>query len=167
MSQYYPTIMSRHHQIRQAYKAKADAERSDIEKIADWMTINFGSVPFLLLNAAFFSIWIMINTGLVPGVAIFDPFPFGFLTMIVSLEAIFLAIIVLISQNRAQRIDEIREEIDLQVNTIAETEVTKILKMLKEISIKQNIDLSHDEELQYMLQPVDSDEISKAIASQI
>ena len=54
-----------------------------------------------------------------PGIKPFDPYPFGFLTMVVSLEAIILAILVLISQNRASRVDDIREEIDLQVNIIA------------------------------------------------
>ena len=97
-------------------KGKADEKRSPMARIADTLTAVFGSMPFLLLNVAWFVVWIVINVGLIPGIEPFDPFPFGFLTMVVSLEAIALAIIVLMSQNRSAKILDLREEVDLQVN---------------------------------------------------
>src|SRR5258706_16450649 len=98
-------------QIFQSFEVKANAKRTFAEKLADTMTARFGSMTFLAINAIWFGSWIVINTGLIPFVTLFDPFPFGLLTMVVSLEAIFLAIIVLISQNRAAKIDDLREEV--------------------------------------------------------
>jgi uncharacterized membrane protein len=91
---------SRRRHIIHSYKARSDERRTLWERVADTSTAMFGSVTFLSLNTVWFTVWILLNTG-VFGNQAFDPFPFGFLTMIVSLEAIFLAIIVLISQNRA------------------------------------------------------------------
>src|SRR5687768_109734 len=116
--------------VIKSFKAKADAKRTPAEKFADWLTTKFGSVTFLAVNALWFVTWILINTGKVPVIAPFDPYPFGFLTMVVSLEAIFLAIIVLISQNREARIGELREEIELQISTISESELTKLIGLM-------------------------------------
>src|SRR5690606_26614419 len=124
-------------------------------------------VPFLLLNILWFAIWIPANLGLVPGIAIFDPFPFGLLTMVVSLEAIVLAIIVLISQNRASRLADLREEMSLQVDQISENEVTKVLELLVKISKQQGIDLSHDRELQMMLRRTDTDEMIEELEAEV
>jgi uncharacterized membrane protein len=159
--------IGRRHRIIKSLKARADERRSGAEKFADWLTNYFGTVTFLSLNAAWFTVWIVVNTGLVPGVAPFDPFPFGLLTMIVSLEAIFLAIIVLISQNRAERVADLREEIDLQINTIAEKEVTKIMRMLATLLEKNGLDIQNDVELQEMLRPVDSNSLQQRLEKQL
>src|SRR5688572_11004757 len=118
--------VSRRRHVIKSFKAKADAKRTGAEKFADLLTQKFGSVLFLGLNAMWFAVWMVWNTGLIPGLQAFDPFPFGLLTMTVSLEAIFLAIIVLISQNREAKVNELREEVDLQINMIAEEEITKL-----------------------------------------
>ncbi len=131
-------------------KAKANEKRNTAEKIADWLTSYFGSITFLLLNVVFFGVWIVINTGHT-SVEPFDEFPFNFLTMVVSLEAIFLAIIVLISQNRESRVGELREEIDLQINTIAEEETAKILELLIMIAEKQGVEVSYDDDLKRLM----------------
>jgi len=149
--------------IVKSFESKANKNRTVSEKIADTMTERFGSMAFFIINALWFFCWILINTNLIPGVKPFDPFPFGLLTMIVSLEAIFLAIIVLISQNRASKIDDIREEIGLQMTTIAEEEITKIMKLQVMLLKKQGIDLSDDKELQQMLQPTDKGRIEKKL----
>jgi uncharacterized membrane protein len=165
-------ILSHQEKIRlrrsviQSYRAKADARRSFTEKFADWMTENLGSTGFLLFNVLWFVIWIVLNSEVFP-IESFDPFPYGFLTMVVSLEAIFLAIIVLISQNRAARIAEIREEVDLRINTIAEGEITKVIQMLNMLLEKNGIDLSSDSELKQMLKPVDSREIETLLEEQL
>ena len=94
------------------------------QRIADVIAEFSGSIPFLVLNAVFFTVWILANV--IPQIT-FDPFPFGLLTMIVSLEAIFLSIFVLVSQNRQSDKDRIRNELDYQVNLKAELGVSVLL----------------------------------------
>ena len=86
----------------------------------------------IFVHAAWFAIWIAANAGLLP-LRPFDPFPFTLLTTIVSLEAIFLTLFVMASQNRLTREADRRAHLDLQVNLLAEQEMTVVLQMLKEI----------------------------------
>jgi uncharacterized membrane protein len=92
-----------------------------LQRIADWIAWFSGSMPFLMINGGWFIVWIIINT-LAVGIA-FDPYPFGLLTMIVSLEAIFLSCFVLISQNRQAEKDRVRSDIEYEVNIKAELEI--------------------------------------------
>src|SRR6185369_30118 len=94
-------------------------------RIADWIAWFSGSMAFLILNGGWFVIWIAINT-LPLGLPHFDPFPFGLLTMIVSLEAIFLSCFVLISQNRQAQKDKVRADIEYEVNIKAELEIAHL-----------------------------------------
>jgi uncharacterized membrane protein len=151
----------------QSVKAKADAKRSTSERVADWLTEKFGTMAFLVLNFAWFGVWIIINSGLIPGIEPFDPFPFTFLTMVVSLEAIGLAIIVLMSQNRASKIADLREEVDLQVDTTTEAELTKLLVLMKRLLEKEGIDVSSDPELDAMLEPTDVDKLETVLENQV
>lgn len=145
------------------YKAKIDLTRTRREQVADFLTQNFGTVSFLLLNFIWFAFWIPANLGIIPGVPIFDPYPFGFLTTAVSLEAIFLAVIVLISQNREANITDLREEIDLQINLLAEQKITRIINMLDEIHDHLGLPADDDEELIEMKQMKDIDDIEKEL----
>jgi CRP/FNR family cyclic AMP-dependent transcriptional regulator len=111
---------------------------SPIQRVADWIAWFSGSMYFLLLNAVWFIVWVGINT-LPLGIAQFDPFPFGLLTMIVSLEAIFLSCFVLISQNRQSEKDHIRSDIEYEVNIKAELEVAHL---------HEKIDHSHEQMLE-------------------
>ena len=147
--------------IFRSIKAKADAKRTNMERMADWMTSNFGSNTFLLLNIFLFIGWILINTNQIQFIPAFDSFPFNLLTNIVSLEAIILAIFVLISQNRTAKIDDLREETHLQLNLISEREITKLMKMTALLLEKEGIDLSQDPELKKMISPVSEEEIEK------
>lgn len=157
----------KHHQLLvRSYRAKADAKRTFSDKVADKLTSRFGTVPFLVLNALWFAIWILLNTKVIPGIKPFDPFPFGLLTMIVSLEAIFLAVIVLISQNRGAKIAELREEIDLQVNSIAESEVSKVIELLR-ILMKKNGINTDDPEIDEMARPIKSADIERILEKQL
>lgn len=148
------------------YKAKADAKRTWAERFADFLTTKFGSVVFLSVNALWFLVWILVNSGALPIVEPFDPYPFSFLTMVVSLEAIFLAIIVLISQNREARIGELREEIELQVSTIAEGELTKLINLMVALLEKEGVKLD-DPELRKMLKPVDQPKLEKQLENEL
>jgi uncharacterized membrane protein len=96
-----------------------------LQRIADWISWFSGSMWFLLINAIWFVAWIGVNT-LPLGVPAFDPYPFGLLTMIVSLEAIFLSCFVLISQNRQAEKDRVRSDIEYEVNIKAELEVAHL-----------------------------------------
>jgi uncharacterized membrane protein len=159
------TVQRRRRAIK-SFKAKADAKRSPTEKFADFLTIKFGTVTFLTLNFIWFAVWISLNTGHFFGVKQFDPFPFGLLTMIVSLEAIGLAIIVLISQNREARVSELREEVELQINTIADGELTKIINLMAILLENQGIKID-DPEIKKMLKPIDSAEMIRQLEEEL
>jgi len=154
-------LVARHREKIKSLKAKIDLDRKLSDKIADFLTDSFGTVLFLSLNALWFLVWVILNTGLIPGFDPFDPFPFGLLTMVVSLEAIFLAIIVLISQNRSARIAELREEIDLQINVRAEEEITRILIILDQIHDHLGLAPQDDQELIAMKQKTNLEELEK------
>lgn len=104
---------------------EAEEKISALQRVADWISWFSGSMSFLLLNALWFIIWIALNT-MPLGVAQFDPYPFGLLTMIVSLEAIFLSCFVLISQNRQAEKDRVRSDIEYDVNIKAELEIAHL-----------------------------------------
>jgi uncharacterized membrane protein len=105
-------------------------------RLADAITDFTGSLAFVYIHVVWFGLWVLLNIGLIhiPHISEFDPFPFGLLTMIVSLEAIFLSTFVLISQNRLAEASEKRAELDLQVNLLAEQKATKVLEMLDQIT---------------------------------
>ena len=96
-----------------------------LQRIADWLAWFSGSMPFLISHTFWFIIWVSLNTFIL-GDHAFDPFPFGLLTMIVSLEAIFLACFVLISQNRQAQKDKVRADIEYEVNIKAELEIAHL-----------------------------------------
>ncbi len=145
--------------------AKLARKRPWYSRAADFMTHYFGTVNFFVINAVFFLIWILVNTGLLPGIAPFDPFPFNFLTMFVSLEAIFLSVIVLISQNKESEVADLRDELDFEINVRAENEITKILNMLEEIREKIGLPPETDKELLEMEQPTDIEQLEAEIQS--
>ena len=115
---------------------KITKARSFGGRIADAITDFTGSMAFVYVHVVWFAVWILLNIGLIhiPHVSEFDKFPFSLLTMIVSLEAIFLSTFVLISQNRLAAASEKRAELDLQVNLLAEQKATKVLEMLDQIT---------------------------------
>ena len=155
------------HWFYQTYQSEAIRKRTFSEKLADLITSKSGSMTFLMINAIWFTVWIVINFGIVPDIAPFDPYPFGFLTMVVSLEAIALAIIVLISQNREQKINSIREETLLQLDIITEKEITKALDLLVKIAKHNNIKIDDDRELLRMLSPTDHHRIKQKLEKEI
>jgi len=113
------------------------------QRIADTIAEFSGTVAFLMINVVWFGAWLVWNELWASGAA-FDPFPFGLLTMIVSLEAIFLSIFVLISQNRQAAKDRIAAEIDHQVNTKAEIEIGLVLGRLDDL--ERSMHYNHHEQ---------------------
>jgi uncharacterized membrane protein len=104
-----------------------------VNRVSDAITHFSGTIAFVILHGLWFAIWIAVNLGWTPHVAVFDPYPFNFLTLIVSLEAIFLSTFVLMSQNRMSYQAERRAHLDLQINLLAEQETTAILQLLQRI----------------------------------
>ena len=149
-----------------AIKAQRAAERSTIDAIADALNTAASSTAFLVFHAIWFTIWVLWNTG-VFGARIFDPFPFGLLTMIVSLEAIVLAIFVLMAQRRESAIAELREEMSLQVALRLEEEVTKTLQLVAGLYTRLGHRVAEDPELHEMLQPLDIAAIERELMLQI
>jgi uncharacterized membrane protein len=150
-----------------ALKARHAAGRSPLENAADRLTRVASSGYFLAAHALWFITWILWNTGHIAGLPPIDPFPFGLLTMIVSLEAIFLSIFVLMAQRRESSIAELREEITLHVLLRAEEEVTKTLQLVVGLYPRLGHRLAEDPELADMMKPLDPDSIERQITSQI
>ena len=123
-------------------------DRSRGEHISDAISGLASTPAFALAHVYFFAGWLVTQTGMVPLVPIFDPFPFTFLTLVVSLEAIFLSLFVLISQTRMTRQTDLLSHLDLQVNLLTEQESTKTLKLLYAIAKHLEIpDLPSDQTL--------------------
>jgi uncharacterized membrane protein len=114
-------------------------DRTKADRMADAIASFTGSLKFVALHAAFFGVWIAINLGWAPGIPRFDPYPFMMLSTVVSLEAIFLSTFVLVKQNRMSRREDLRAHLDLQINLLAEREMTVVLQMLEGISNRMGV----------------------------
>lgn len=140
----------------------AQKERTAADRVADVITRFCGTIWFVWIHVAWFTFWIGANCGLVSKP--FDPFPFNFLTLVVSLEAIFLSTFILISENRQSRIDERRSSLDLQINLLAEQENTKMLQLLKEICQKLGINPDKDPSVALLEEATQPDKLLDQIA---
>ena len=104
------------------------------EATVSWLSSFMGSLPFMYIHLGFVAVWILINVGAVPGVHPFDPFPFVMLAMMASVEAIFLSVFVLISQNRMAILADRRADLDLQISLLAEHEITRLIQLVDGIA---------------------------------
>jgi len=127
-------------------RLEAARRRGPGDRLADAITAFAGRMAFIYIHVLWFGGWIAVNTGHL-GIRPFDPFPYGLLTLIVSLEAIFLATLVLISQNRLGAESERRADLGLQIGLLTEHELTHALYMLDAIQDKLGIDNNQDREL--------------------
>lgn len=118
------------------------------ERVADFLTMLSGDIRFVYFSFLWFFSWITINVGLIPGIEPFDPFPFGLLTMVVSLEAIFLSLFVLMSQNRQAAREKVRNDIEYEINVKAEMEIRHLSKQLDEMQaiMAQHFGVLHDQQ---------------------
>ena len=113
-------------------------------------------MSFVIVHVLWFTVWITGNLGMIPGVTPFDPFPCAFLTLIVSLEAIFLSTFVLMSQNRMSHQADKRAHLDLQINLLAEQEATMMLQMLQRICRHLGLETeTSDEEVRQLIKETD------------
>jgi uncharacterized membrane protein len=146
--------------IRKILKLRAQSalDRSFSERLADGITTFSGRLSFVYFHAVWFGAWLLLNTGWF-GIKVFDPFPYGLLTMIVSLEAIFLSTFVLISQNRLSEESDRRADLDLHVGLLTEAELTRVLKMLHAIHDKLGIENHELEELADLELPTNPEDV--------
>lgn len=157
---------SRMHSAFRAIKAQHAGEQTPMQGFADWLTRVASSTGFFFGHVIGFAMWLFWNSSISPFPK-FDPFPYGFLTMVVSLEAIFLSIFVLMSQGRESAIGELREELTLQVNLKIEEEITKTLHLVAGLYTRMGHTISHDPELQEMLKPLDPAQMEREVTEQI
>jgi CRP/FNR family cyclic AMP-dependent transcriptional regulator len=130
----------------------AEDNRTTVQKAADWIADFSGSIPFLMLHILFFAVWILLNVRQIPGAPMFDPFPYGLLTMVVSLEAIILSVFVLLSQNRQAAKERIRGDIEYEVNIKAEMEVAHLHEKVDQIGATASETAARVRSLERLLQ---------------
>jgi uncharacterized membrane protein len=129
-------------EVIRVWEEAALHQRSRVEQLSDRITQIAGGTPVLVLHVIWFTFWLVANLRLIPDVKPFDPFPFQLLTTIVSLEAIFLTLFVLASQNRLTRQSDKRAHLDLQINLLAEWESTVALRILQDVASHLKVKLS-------------------------
>lgn len=149
-----------------AIKAQYAAHRSALDRFVDGLNNVASSTSFLVVHVVVFTVWLLWNSGSL-GIPPIDPRPFGLMTTIVSLEAIFLSIFVLMAQKRESAIAELREELGLQVSLRVEQEVTKTLQLVAGLYTRLGHRVSDDPELTHMLQPLDVKAIERDLLAQI
>lgn len=143
----------------------ADRQRSLQDRLADSITAFSGSMAFLYAHIVWFGLWVAINCGYVRGIQPFDKYPFNFLTMVVSLEAIFLSTLVMISQNRSSAQSDERADLDLQIDMLGEYEITRILQVVTAIGKKLEVAGCDDEELLQLEKTVMPAEVLREMAA--
>lgn len=154
------------HHIVRSFEVQELKKRPLVVKMADFLTSGFGTITFLVGNVVIYAFWILMNEGKIPGLPMVDPYPYSFMNSFVSIEAIILSIIVLMSQNRQNQRDTLRNELALQVELISEREITKILKLLKEM-LAENSKLKDDPELDEMTNVIDAGYIERKLTEQL
>lgn len=137
------TIIQRNIRKILSIRMKAVRERSVQDRLANALTSFSGSMRFFYVHVVWFALWFFLNTGHL-GIHPFDPYPYGFLTVVVSLEAIFLATFVLISQNTLAKESERLADLGLHTSLLTEHELTRVLQMLR--VIQDRIGISNDED---------------------
>lgn len=139
----------------------AVAQPSVADRIASFVARFAGSIWFAVVHLVLVVAWIAINS--IPGLPHWDPYPFTLLTMWASLEGVFIASFILISQNYAMRLSERRAQLDLQVNLLAEQETTKALELLNEIARQVGARSGDDREVQALAEATRLDAVAKQI----
>ena len=146
--------------IRQLEEA-AKQERSTSDLVAEVIANFCGSMTFVWVHVAWFGGWIILN--LIPGIRHIDPFPFTFLTLVVSLEAIFLSTFILISQNHDSKINDRRNHLDLQINLLSEQENTRMINLLRVIAEKLECEIPNDSELEILSEETKPEKVIEQI----
>lgn len=143
---------------------RTQAQRSASDQFGDWLIFRAGQASSIALHAAWYAAWILWNWSRSPFAPKFDPYPFSALTTLVSLEAIFLSLLILASQGRDSRRAEERAHLDLQVNLLAEKEATKLLQMTRALCLHFKLPEARDPEIADLAKRTRPEELAEAIS---
>lgn len=154
-------LMQRNVELICKLEESAKQERTRTDFVAEGIANFCGSMTFVWVHVIWFGGWIVIN--LLPRLPHVDPFPFTFLTLVVSLEAIFLSTFILISQNHDTKISERRNHLDLQINLLSEQENTKMITMLQAIAAKVGAEVNEDPHLQALSEETEPEKLVRQI----
>jgi uncharacterized membrane protein len=156
------------HRCHHANREDFLKQRSIGDRISEVVSNLAGSIGFVIVHAVVFSAWIVINLGLIPGLPVFDRFPFGLLSLIVGLEAIFLSTFVLMTQNRQSHQADHWAHLDLQISLLAEQEIAKILQLSRAVCRRLGIENQiQDRDLQEMIEKKSVGELAEKLAEDL
>lgn len=159
-----PAPVVRNVQTIAEMEAAASAARKPLDRLSDRVSDFAGSSSFLVIHVVWFTGWILINTLTARPI---DPYPFTFLTFLVSLEAIFLTSFVLISQNHLEAQAHRRAALDLQINLLAERELTGVLRVVTDIAAHLGVPVAAgDENLQELIEQTDVAAVAQTVEGQ-
>ena len=151
-------------------KQEEDAleRRSSSERFADGIGLFAGSLPFVLFHLALLLAWVLVNSGEIRGLRPFDPYPFSLFAMIVAVEAVILSSFILMRQNRMMRRGELRDHLNLQVDLLAEKEITKVLQMVRAICGHLGLkDIMGDKEIRELSQTTSIESLSQTLEDRL
>jgi uncharacterized membrane protein len=144
-------------------RRNAERKKTLSERVADSITAFAGSMWCVYAHVLLFGGWIFLNLGWINGIRPFDPFPFVMLAMAASVEAIFLSTFILITQNRMQRLADRRAELDLQINLLAEHELTQVARLVDGIAAQLGVARPPEQELAEIKKDVDPRRVASEI----
>ena len=157
----FEELTKRNIEVVRKLEEAANEQRTTSDLVARMVARFCGSMTFVWVHVIGFAGWITLN--IVPGLKHIDPFPFTFLTFMVSLEAIFLSTFILISQNQDTQISERRNHLDLQINLLSEQENTKMLMILQAIAEKVGAEIEPDEDVSVLAQETELEKVVEQI----
>ena len=142
--------------------------RSSSERLADAVGGFAGSLFFVVLHLALVIAWLLVNSGKIPGARPFDPYPFSLLGVIVAVEAVILSSFILMRQNRMMRRGERRDHLNLQVDLLAEKEITKLLQMVHAICEQMGLqNIMADKEIGELSQTTSIESLSQTLEDRL
>jgi uncharacterized membrane protein len=144
----------------------ANAQRTRTDRIADAISRFVGSMGFVYIHVIWFAGWIaMSSLPFIPAEWKIDPFPFTFLTFVVSLEAIFLSTFILIAQNHEERVMRRMNHLDLQINLLSEQENSHMIRMLQ--AILQHLQIESDPAVQTLQEDAEPEQLVRRSKTQL
>jgi uncharacterized membrane protein len=143
-------------------------KRSSSERFADGVGVFAGSLSFVVFHLLLLVAWLLVNSGYIGGLRPFDPYPFSLLGMIVAMEAVILSSFILMRQNRMMRRGELRNHLNLQVDLLAEKEITKVLQMVRAICGHMGLqDIAGDKEIRDLSQTTSIESLSQTLEDRL
>jgi uncharacterized membrane protein len=147
------SVLDRNITRMQERRAQEERQATLSERMSDSITGFAGSMTFVIIHAVAYGTWIAVNVGVIPGLRPFDP-SFVMLAMEASVEAIFLSTFVLISQNRMMGAAAKQSDLDLQINLLAEHELTRLVSLVHAMAKKMGVDPVDETEIAEIKQDV-------------